>query len=707
MKRQASVGIAVLLISMLSPLQVAIAATDCSAVPSEKFDGGTGTVTDPYQVHNVAALDEMRCYLDKNFVLTTDISIPSTWGGAAGWNPIGIDSQQPFAGTLNGAGFEISGLKIDLSQNTGGYSNAGLFGYVDEGRISNLLLREPIVVGDKQGGIAGSLAGQVYNSVVERIVVVNSQVSNDRYSGGVVGYVWRSVFFDIEASTIVRPIPSSTGLVGNYHGGFAAYSRESNHVDVNLQTQILVMDSSNQSAAVSHLGGFVGEPSTFNRFHNLNLDVLIEADTNYKIQEIAGVGSATHLGSVANLKAQVELKLGKAAAVARASCIAGRMSFTSSILGADVTCTISAPSGSELIAGLAHSANDGAIADRVQLHAEIELGSNPETVGFLVANAGGFSVFNSVFTGSLEIDQSTTAQSVGLVSGNVNFAAIAASNTILAITSNLDKVNGTDVGGAVGLDQKSSRVPKNIGVLLDSELLGYTLESQDLKLESVSTTNLKSKDYLTARGFDFESVWEEVADNYPKLRFGPLVVTEVVTVPIAVTPLSIQQVSTPEAAGISRSLLLTSNYKEVSVRVLPQGLELFSRATTSGVEVLIPAELSEGSYDLEVSSAGGTIRLLAAIKVAPLQLDFNAWSKKISNDQAKVYVKNPMAQGKVEILVNGKEVAWVNAKDETDPKLRVSNGHHYLVRTLNLADGKNRVEVRVAGERVWFATYSR
>ena len=58
-------------------------------------------------------------------------------------------------------------------------------------------------------------------------------------------------------------------------------------------------------------------------------------------------------------------------------------------------------------------------------------------------------------------------------------------------------------------------------------------------------------------------------------------------------------------------------------------------------------------------------------------------------------------------MVNGKEVAWVRAVDETDAKLREANGFYYLVRTVNLVQGqKNALEVYLDGQRILRAAYS-
>lgn len=61
----------------------------------------------------------------------------------------------------------------------------------------------------------------------------------------------------------------------------------------------------------------------------------------------------------------------------------------------------------------------------------------------------------------------------------------------------------------------------------------------------------------------------------------------------------------------------------------------------------------------------------------------------------KVFAKDIVGAGKVQIFVNGKEIAWINAVDANDLKLF----GEYLVRTIELKSGKNAIEVFVNGVR--------
>jgi len=90
-----------------------------------------------------------------------------------------------------------------------------------------------------------------------------------------------------------------------------------------------------------------------------------------------------------------------------------------------------------------------------------------------------------------------------------------------------------------------------------------------------------------------------------------------------------------------------------------------------------------------------------------------AWIVAIGPGQAKFYTRGLIGAGKVQYFLNGREVAWVRAVDESDPKLRIPvdgpmANKPYLVRTVELAIGrKNVLEIYVAGERVRRVAYTR
>ncbi len=131
----------------------------------------------------------------------------------------------------------------------------------------------------------------------------------------------------------------------------------------------------------------------------------------------------------------------------------------------------------------------------------------------------------------------------------------------------------------------------------------------------------------------------------------------------------------------------------------------------------VPAGLTAASnLALVLHSSLGTLGYQAAFNVAEASCSASTasgyWTQwQASTDTIKIYAKNPVGSGKVQFIVDGREIAWVNAVDANDPKLRVITtdgpmaGVNYLVRTISLNPGKNRIEIRVDGQRVWRVTY--
>jgi len=85
----------------------------------------------------------------------------------------------------------------------------------------------------------------------------------------------------------------------------------------------------------------------------------------------------------------------------------------------------------------------------------------------------------------------------------------------------------------------------------------------------------------------------------------------------------------------------------------------------------------------------------------------SSWTKNLNDGTVKMYAKNIVGAGKVQFMLNGKEIAWVRATSAADSKLRTANGASYLVRTVDLVEGqKNVLEIWVDGVRTTRTAYS-
>ncbi len=147
------------------------AATVWNGYVATKFEAGTGTKDNPYQIKwgsQLAFLAENvrngETYENQYFVLTADIILndtadyamwSSTTTGLKEWNAIGSyvspSDNNPFAGTFNGEGHIVSGL-FSCNKETN-----GLFAY-NKGTIKDLIVEKSYIEGSGYG--VGSITGR-------------------------------------------------------------------------------------------------------------------------------------------------------------------------------------------------------------------------------------------------------------------------------------------------------------------------------------------------------------------------------------------------------------------------------------------------------------------------------------------------------------------------------------------------------------------
>ena len=162
---------------------------------AQSFAGGDGTAAYPWKIATPAQLDDVRNYLDKHFILISNIDLATylatggggfTKWGTAGWLPIGDNSDNTdatrFTGSFDGDGFKVTGLTINRS----GDWAIGLFGiFSSSGVIQNLGV-EIGIDGVKGDGAVGGLVGLIYSGSISNCYATGD-VSGYSYVGGLVG----------------------------------------------------------------------------------------------------------------------------------------------------------------------------------------------------------------------------------------------------------------------------------------------------------------------------------------------------------------------------------------------------------------------------------------------------------------------------------------------------------------------------------------
>lgn len=181
---------------------------------AEKFAGGTGTESDPYQISNGAELAYLAQQVNAGtncsgeyFKLTSDIQLnelddkgmPKVAEGQTGphpWTPIG-NSSKKFQGTFDGDGHTITGLYINDTA-AESYAYKGLFGNIAaNAKVQNLIVTGDITATGKTnriapqyvGGIVGFNSGTVQNCGFQGSVSASKKnlAASTNNNGGVVG----------------------------------------------------------------------------------------------------------------------------------------------------------------------------------------------------------------------------------------------------------------------------------------------------------------------------------------------------------------------------------------------------------------------------------------------------------------------------------------------------------------------------------------
>lgn len=168
-----------------------------------------------------------------------------TDGIAEGWEPIGSYGQRiKFSSVFNGNGYLIENLTINRPAS----NSVGLFGYIGDALIENVVIAGPnsSIVG--AGGVAGLVGHAGYNSIIRNVAVI-ANVKGSTFVGGLVGRIVGST--QIENSFSTGSVSGNTwvgGLVGasSNHSDLAYAS----FVDSTFSTAIVAGDVS--------VGGLVG-----------------------------------------------------------------------------------------------------------------------------------------------------------------------------------------------------------------------------------------------------------------------------------------------------------------------------------------------------------------------------------------------------------------------------------------------------------------
>ncbi len=175
-------------------------------------------------------------------------------------------------------------------------------------------------------------------------------------------------------------------------------------------------------------------------------------------------------------------------------------------------------------------------------------------------------------------------------------------------------------------------------------------------------------------------------------------------------------VTSATPAAPNTQVTLTGTNLATVTRIEIDGISMpITNPTATRLTFTLPAALTPGLKDIKIFSSFGTLTVQSILRVlgenTAETTQPRAWTKAQPDGLSiKVYARNIIGKGKIQFFVDGRELAWVRATDPTDPKLRIQPdgpmaGTDYLVRTISLSPGKNRIEITLDGVRIWQATY--
>jgi len=242
--------------------------------------GNSKNITDAMLVHDIYELQAIDKningdYIQGDYMLAGDIDADVTkrWNSGSGFNPIGNFTSMPFNtggfnGSLDGAGFVIKDLHININTADGTQSNAGLFDVLNTNAfVHNLTLQGGSITNytNSSGGSVGSIAGENLGSL-KNVFNIGMEISSQNDSaniGGIVGYN-KGTVTDAHNSGSVNDKTNTSARIGgiagyNDNGGVISYSDNDG----------AVTGKGNYSAA----GGIVGynNGSIKNSFNNGNV----------------------------------------------------------------------------------------------------------------------------------------------------------------------------------------------------------------------------------------------------------------------------------------------------------------------------------------------------------------------------------------------------------------------------------------------------
>ena len=199
------------------------------------------------------------------------------------WTPIGKSYDNRYQGTFDGNGKTIRNLYINATS-----SDAGFFGYADNGSIKNIIFNNAKV--NSTGNNTGILAGYEENCIIENIkTFANCSVHGGKIVGGIAGNTFGNII-NCENHAMVMGTSFVGGIVGYYNGSDNSITSCANYGVV----------TGSAEGVGGMAGNFIASPGTIQNCANygditgtLNVGNLIGNALSCNLNNVLGTGNVT------------------------------------------------------------------------------------------------------------------------------------------------------------------------------------------------------------------------------------------------------------------------------------------------------------------------------------------------------------------------------------------------------------------------------
>ncbi len=153
---------------------------------------GLGSESNPYLIQsldNLLWISTTDTCWSSIFLQIADIDAAQTqsWNNGEGFSPIGLNMNNAFSGNYNGNGFKIENLYINRPST---FDPVSLFGHVTGAELQRISIVNANITGQFN---VGGIVGYAYLSSIVKNCYSTGSVSGSSEIGGIVGYQWDNV----------------------------------------------------------------------------------------------------------------------------------------------------------------------------------------------------------------------------------------------------------------------------------------------------------------------------------------------------------------------------------------------------------------------------------------------------------------------------------------------------------------------------------